>query len=1029
MKPVVFIPCSAWKLRAVVSRVSLSALVTLAFLAIPAFASAQSSQPSSAKTTKTSKKVKATQPASAKASDKTTAKKTASVAHNPAPYRHKLNSEAGVEARDEALDKFPKFETPDVGAHQAYADRAYPAAYIPHELTVASHQAWVDLKAADAKRPKSALELKPWVLYPLSTQEFPAVLTFSGRPYLDSGRITALAIAPTCVSGNCRLWVAAAGGGVWRTDDALATNPNWTFISSSFATNAIGTLTYDAGSGTLYAGTGEANASADSEAGWGIYKSTDGGNTWVHLASNTSVAAGSVDCGAVFGPPFGVMTAPAYSGPAFNGRAISSVIVDGGTMYVGSTRGVRGVSAVTSGGTVSLAPGLPPYGIWKSTDGGATFSLLNVTTVCLNPTLAGNAGIIQASFGSTRGVNHIALDPSSASTVYAAAFPQTSAPPVNTNGGVWRSPDSGATWTQIVPSLAANNANDRTEFAVTALPNGKTRMYIGDGNTGAPAASFYRSDDVATGIPVITNLTTAQNTNYCSGQCWYDNYVVTPAGYPDTVYLGGSFAYGEYGSVSDGRGVLYSTDAGASFTDMTWDANFKPTPAGTCCQPNPVAPNGIHPDQHALVVSPTNPGLFFEGSDGGLMRSSGGFTDISGQCTTYRGLSGPGLSLCQQLLSRVPSTLYSLNKGLSTLQFQGISVDPQNVRTVQGGTQDNGTWIANWSAGIFAQEIYGDGGQSGFSSTNSAVRFNTFTGQANDANFQNGNPTKWVIISAPILSSPEGAQFYPPVIADPHPSNGGTIFQGSNSVWRTQDWGGSQVFLEANCPEFTTSATQPGCGDFVQIGPSGATSLTASSADYRGTTRSGGNVAAISRTASNTGTLWAATTTGRVFISKNADNPTASAVSYARLDTMPAAVASPGRFVSGIFIDPKNSNHAWISYSSYSSLTPATPGHIFSVTYDPTANGGTGDATWTNLDGSGSTAFPDFPATSIASDPVMGIFASNDWGVLRLPVGSTNWQVAGTGLPMVEITDLKIIPASRRLYAATHGRSVWYLQY
>ncbi len=494
--------------------------------------------------------------------------------------------------------------------------------------------------------------------FPTSTQEFPQVLSFSGRPYWDSGRITALAIAPTCVSGNCRLWVAAAGGGVWRTDDALATKPSWTFVSGSFATNAIGTLTYDAGSGTLYAGTGEANSSADSEAGWGIYKSTDGGSTWTQLAGNTSVASGTVDCGAVFGPPFGVMTAPAYSGPAFNGRAISSIVVNGSAMYVGSTRGVRGVSAVLSGGAVTLAPGLPPYGIWKSTDGGATFTLLDASTTCVNPTTPGSAGIIQASFGSTRGVNHIEVDPSDSNTVYAAAFPQTSAPPVNTGGGVWRSPDSGASWTQIVPSLAANNANDRTEFAVTPLANGKTRMYIQDGNTGGPVSRFYRSDDVATGIPVVTDLTTTQNINTCTGQCCYDNYVVTPAGYPDSVYLGGSFSYNEYGNVSDGRGVIYSTDAGVSFTDMTWDADFKSTPAGTCCQPNPVAPNGIHPDQHALVVSPSNPGLFFEGSDGGLMRSSGTFTDISGQCSTYRALTGPGLTLCQQLLSRFrpPST-------------------------------------------------------------------------------------------------------------------------------------------------------------------------------------------------------------------------------------------------------------------------------------------------------------------------------------------------------------------------------------
>ena len=71
---------------------------------------------------------------------------------------------------------------------------------------------------------------------------------------------------------------------------------------------------------------------------------------------------------------------------------------------------MRGISSVT-GGTASLAPGLPPNGVWKSTDGGANFTLLNYQDVCLNPTLPGSAGIIQASFGSTRGVHETALDP------------------------------------------------------------------------------------------------------------------------------------------------------------------------------------------------------------------------------------------------------------------------------------------------------------------------------------------------------------------------------------------------------------------------------------------------------------------------------------------------------------------------------------------------------------------------------------------------------------------------------------------
>ena len=127
-------------------------------------------------------------------------------------------------------------------------------------------------------------------------------------------------------------------------------------------------------------------------------------------------------------------------------------------------------------------------------------------TTCLNPTLANSAGIIQATFGTTRGVNHIEVDPSDPNTVYAAAFPRNNALPINTGGGVWRSNDGGATWTQIKSARNATNNTDRAEFAVTKLPSGTTRMYVGIGNSStssANAAHFYRSDDVATGSPVF----------------------------------------------------------------------------------------------------------------------------------------------------------------------------------------------------------------------------------------------------------------------------------------------------------------------------------------------------------------------------------------------------------------------------------------------------------------------------------------------------------------------------------------------
>src|SRR5439155_15432840 len=280
---------------------------------------------------------------------------------------------------------------------------------------------------------------------------------------------------------------------------------NWTFVSGSFGTNAIGTLTYTGG--VLYAGTGEANASGESAASVGIYQSIDDGNTWTALAATigpiTTFSPGTGTNG-TYGP-----------GNAFLGRSISSIIVDptnANHLYVSSTRGVRGISSVTGGGTSNPPTPRPPYGLFQSTDGGATFSFI----------WDGNASV--------RGVNSVKVDPNYAtnSTLYAGAFQQ----------GIWRSTNGGTTFTQIFTPIAQAFNTDRAEFATTLLGNGKTRMYVGDGAQGTPAAKFFRTDDATAAVPAFSDLTTTQNEGYCTGQCWYDNAVYSPPGKLDGVYLG-----------------------------------------------------------------------------------------------------------------------------------------------------------------------------------------------------------------------------------------------------------------------------------------------------------------------------------------------------------------------------------------------------------------------------------------------------------------------------------------------------------
>jgi hypothetical protein len=201
------------------------------------------------------------------------------------------------------------------------------------------------------------------------------------------------------------------------------------------------------------------------------------------------------------------------------------------------------------------------------------------------------------------------------------------------------------------------------------------------------------------------------------------------------------------------------------------------------------------------------------------------------------------------------------------------------------------------------------------------------------------------------------------------------------------------------------------CGDWVQIA---SPSLNSSA---RGD-RSGGAIAAVERTKSDSSTAWVATTTGRVFISKNVDADPASAVTWTRLDS--TAANDPNRFVSGIYIDPANANHAWISYSGFNATTPATPGHVFEVTYNP----GAGTATWVDR----SYDLGDIPITDVVRDDVTGdLYASSDFGVFRLVAGSTTWTVAAPGMPNVEVTGMTIAPNARKLYVATHGLGAWLL--
>jgi photosystem II stability/assembly factor-like uncharacterized protein len=842
----------------------------------------------------------------------------------------------------------------------------------------------------------------PWVsLGPLTLQN-------AGSDVTTSGRVSTLAISPRCTrNGACRLWVGTAGGGVWRSDDALNdTDPKWQWIGKGLGTNSIGTLQLDPNdpSGqTIFVGTGETNTPQNSAAGTGLYRSIDGGDRWARIPTMI------LDPGVQATPIDFTFT-----------RGIGSVAVVPGppqSFYVATTTAMLGMTAVRGGQSQITGSPQPRVGLYKTDDDGATWTIAWVPP--LEPIVPVNPNETIGVADTMRGVKEVRLDPKDPAIVYASAW----------NNAIHRS----------APSLEGGDASFKPVFAIVGLrqfqdlamfeltrKNNHTRVYAYNGTADQSAQSLYRLDnaDVPAGSLVTGSGAAVQNTgqwinataggltspsavgqSICGSQCFYDLVVAVPPDQPDTVVIAGQFNL-------IGESTLRSTDAGQTWRSLSRDAQNRAS----------------HVDVRAAAFVPDDSGTIVVGSDGGLVRTDGKYTSGSVNCGT-----GQVAALCQAAFTQVPSRLVFMNKGLQTLQFYNIALDPHAPLTrMLGGLQDNSTvWHdtndpPNLWKFLFNQ---GDGtSASGFHPTKSNILFASFQSSNFFTNFRSGNNANWVRTADPIVQSGErtlitastGRQFLSFDAVNPD-----TQFTGFQHVWRTKDNGGDQAFLEASCA-ISSASIPSGCGDWVPLGvafpfPAGSNAASASRAPgdltstFYGPDRAGGVIVSAERAASDTGTLWAATNFGRVFVSSNADANGAD-VTFTRIDT----AIMPNRFVTRIVVDRANPNAAYISYSGFTALTPSTPGHIFRAVYNP----GTRLASFTNVDAD----LGDLPVNTIAVDDGRGdVYAGTDFGPIVLRSGSSTWTAAGFGFPEALMVDLEFLPAQRKLVAATHGLGIFAL--
>jgi photosystem II stability/assembly factor-like uncharacterized protein len=237
----------------------------------------------------------------------------------------------------------------------------------------------------------------------------------------------------------------ATGGGVWKTADAGRT---WRSASDGFFGGSIGAVavsTWDPN--VVYAGTGEETVRGNVSEGDGVWKSTDAGKTWKRAGLEDSRHVARIrihpkDPDLVYAAVLGHLFGPNPMRGVYRSRdggahwqrvlyvsddvgAVDLCLdpVNPRVLYAGMWRIRRTPWGFDSGG--------PGSGLWKSTDGGDSWS-----------ELTRNPGLPQGTIGIV-GVSVSRTDPDNVYAIVEAAA-----------GGVFRSRDGGKTWSSTSSSHA-----------------------------------------------------------------------------------------------------------------------------------------------------------------------------------------------------------------------------------------------------------------------------------------------------------------------------------------------------------------------------------------------------------------------------------------------------------------------------------------------------------------------------------------------------------------------------------------------
>lgn len=656
----------------------------------------------------------------------------------------------------------------------------------------------------------------------------------------------------------------------------------------------------------------------------------------------------------------------------------------------------------------------PGGGIWKSTNGGASWAPVNdflsnlaVSTIAASPTdpktlYAGTgggpnqsddsfgtqlrgAGIFKSTDGGdswtqlpstaapdwSRGIEKIAVSPDGQTILAAVKFYYSDSP-----AAIMRSTDGGSTWTDTLKVAGASgnavafNPKDSTQAIAASLDKA---WYSIDGG-----ASWTQ----ATGLPTIgaTGLVTVA---YAKSD-------------PTIVYAG----------VNNNGGEVYkSTDGGKSYALVNTGTNYTGTQGWYC---------------NVLWVDPTNANtVLVAGLD--VFRSTDGgqnFTKISkwekaatksahadhgvlaaafdydGQASkdVYFGNDG-GIYRVRDIYSVTEETGWELlNNNLGITQLYGAAVNAQSG-VIMAGAQDNGTQRYSGDLNKWSEWQGGDGGYCAADPTNPNIFYGEYTNmtiyRSDDGGiakpddiyglYDSFDGTQWTKQARPgaitEAKSPT-ANFIAPFILDPNKPN--RMLAGARSLWASDN---VNVPKSDGWPSWT-AIKQPTGND------------------------SSNNISAIAVAPGNSDIIWVGHNNGDVFTTSNGTSP---APAWTQINTGNSPL--PKRFVTRLAVDPSDSKTVYATFGGYSD------GNVWKTT--------DGGATWNNATGSGAGQLPQAPVYTIAIHPKRSasIYVGTEVGIFASEDGGTTWTVPHDGPANVSVNELFF--SGTTLYAATFGRGLY----